>query len=470
MPLGLLYVATMLEEAGFYARVYDADSVFSRGKLRYTNTNRALNQEDYVRNLDNPKHPAWLELEAVLRRINPDHVGVSMMTPLYSAIRKTLSIIRTVIPHATILAGGPHITVLREQALACLPDIDVAFVGEAEDSIVEYARSMSGNRDLSSIQGLLFKKDGAVVITGERERIADLDALPIPRRDLLLNVSRYKSETLGLMIASRGCPFQCAFCASLPLWKRKVRLRSPESIFAELISLVESYRVKTFGFWDDTFTINKHAVIEFCRLIFKRYGSRKFSWSCLSNVNQLDDRMLRWLKKAGCRQIAIGVESGSDRILTLIKKGITTEKVRQAAALVKKHGLWLHTFFMIGFPQETEEDINRTSRFIREIKPDSINLCTFTPHPGTELYDYVIHKGLFQGHADFSIYDRISHHSMENFFVETISRETYHLLLQRLLRLTTKMSDRLTFRKLWLKSGQITVDKLLSKAKNILNR
>jgi len=468
VPLGILYLATVLDRAGYDAKVFDADSLFNNGELSYSNVNRIKSQSNYVRNLTNDNHPAWQEIRGLLTEFKPDFVGVSMMTPIFSSCKKVIEIVSETLPDAVILAGGPHVTILKENGLKCMPEVDVAFVGEAEESIVEFTQRRVSGKNWTSVKGLVYRKGDKVFFTGYRNRIHDLDALPIPKRSLLVNEFRYQRAKLGLMIASRGCPFQCAFCASVPLWKREMRRRSPQNLVKEIDYLVRNYNITSFGFWDDTFTIDKKAVIGFCRLIYKKYGSRRFKWNCLTNINCVDDDVLFWLKKAGCKTISIGIESGSDRILKLVKKNITTDQVRNVARLIKKRGFWLHTFFMVGFPYETEKDIRKTINFIKEIRPDSMNLCTFTPHPGTELYDYVVSKGMFDMGNNFSVYNNISQHSLNNFFVENMSHEKYRELLDKLIKLSEYISEGRNFRKMWLIMNRLTWEKVKHRLKRYL--
>ena len=465
--LGLLYLATSLDRAGYRAKVYDADTVFNEknSKYGYTNIGRAMSQAEYIRNLNDDNHPAWQDIKELLLREKPDFVGIGMMTAIFSSCRKVARIVRENLPDAVIMAGGAHITILLEKALEKLPEVDVGFVGEAEESIVEFADEYTGGGDWRSVKGIIFRRGGSLHFSGQRPRIENLDDLPIPDRNLIVNVSRYPRIKLASMIASRGCPFQCTFCASVPLWERKVKMRSPENLLKEIDYLVENFNISTFGFWDDTFTIDKEATIKFCRLIYRKYGRRKFNWNCLTNINCIDDKLLFWLKMAGCKTISIGVESGSDRILKLVKKGITTDSVRRAVKLIKKRRFWLLAFFMVGIPYETEEDIRKTIDFIKEIRPDSINLCTFTPHPGTELYDYVIRNGKFKVDENFTVYDHIAHHSMENFFVDGMSRERYGQLVTEILQLSTEMSKINSIHKVMLLIDRLTWEKVKRRLK-----
>ena len=468
IPLGLLYVATVLDRRGYEAVVYDADTDFYRGNIKYDNISRAMKQTEYIGNLENENHPAWIETINVLEKYRPDFVGVTMITPVYSSCQKILKLVKQRYPYATLIVGGPHVTICKDEVLRDNREVDFAFVGEAEESIIEFIEAFSSNRKFSEIKGLIYRDKDKITFTGDRPRIQNLDRLPIPNRRLLHFIDKYHKRALALMVASRGCPFSCAFCASVPLWKKLVKLRSPENVLKEVDYLVEEYGIRSFRFWDDTFTSNKRALINFCKLIENKYGSKKFRWECLTNVNCIDPEVLYHLKKSGCVVMEIGVESGSDKILRMIKKNITTSQVREVAKLIKKTGFWLHTFFMVGIPYESEEDIRRTIDFMKEIEPDSVNLCTFTPYPGTELYDYAVEKSMFKKTSDYGIYDTIGHHSNKNFFTENISKEKYLQLLEEVLTLSTSISRRLTLRKLILKRHAITPERIKHKMRTLL--
>jgi len=468
IPLGLLYIATVLDKAGYRVKVYDADTDFGGSGLAYTNVNRAESQKTYKESLNDKAHPCWDEIRRVIEEYDPDFVGVTMMTPAHSSCREVFKIVKEY-PDKVLIAGGPHVTIAGTKVMDDNPEVDFAFSGEAEYSLLGFMKILSHeSRNFSEVKGVMYREGGHVRFTGKADRINDLDELPLPDRELLHNCERYGKDKLSLMVGSRGCPFSCAFCASVPLWERKVRMRSPRNIMKELDYLVDTYGVRSFGFWDDTFTSNKRSIMEFCGLVEERYGAR-LNWDCLTNVNCLDEEVLRVLKRSGCKRVRIGVESGSDDILKKIKKNITTEQVMRAAGLIKKHGFWLHAYFMVGMPHETEEDLKKTIDFIKRLDPDSLNLCTFTPYPGTELYDYAVEQNLIKRDCDYSFYDFVGHHSTDSFFMKDIERERYRQLLDEVLILSTEITGRWTPRKLLLKARMATPDKIRRAARKVLS-
>ncbi len=468
IPNGLLGLATHISKSGYHAVVYDADTNTEDGLLTYNNKNRAESQGQYAKRIDDDTFYVWREISETISRLNPRFVGVSLMTPTLHSGLKIASIAKSL--DKTVLIGGPHVNIVGEKIIGLYRDVDFIFFGESEYTIMYFLKAFPHYEKLKTIKGLAFKRNGDFTFNGYAERIKDLDLLPFPDRGLLIYRERYAKNTLATIIASRGCPFKCDFCASVPIWGRKAVFRSPEHIVAEIKDLHDRYHIKEFKFFDDTFTIVKKNVIEFCRQLTAAYGEKYFSWLCLSHITTLNDEVIYWLKKAGCRQIHLGVETGSEKVVKLIHKGIKLSDVEKAVKLVKKHNLWVHTFFMIGIPYETEQDMDDTIDFIKKIKPDSVNLCTFTPYPGTELYSYCVEKGLLKHDDNYEIFKHIGHHSTENFFLENVSKETYRIKLKEILEVTTAMTNSVTSRKLIYRINTLTLEKVVKKIEFIFRK
>lgn len=451
ISLGLLQIATVLHRNGYHAKVYDADTSFSDSLLEYSTKNRANTHENFISNLYHEKHEVWAELRQIIKDENPDIIGVSVLTPAYNSVLKVISIVKQMRPDCTILVGGPHITITGQEMMMRNNNIDFAFSGEAEESILSFAKAYEDQGHFHNIKGLIFRNAHSIINNGPSARIEDLDSLPIPDRKLMVFSGRYSNARLAGMISSRGCPYSCQFCASVPMWGRKVLCRSAQNLLEEIDYLVKDYSITSFYFWDDTFAMNKNLVREFCEGIVRKYGKHRFRWALLTHIKTLDENVLSMLRNAGCHQLKVGVESGSDRILESIEKGIRTEDVRKAFRLIRKKCFLIHTFFMAGFPYETQEDLRKTIDFIKEIKPDSSNLCTFTPYPGTKLYNYAVEHNLLKKDLDYKIYEKIGHHSKMGYFASLIPRETYLKLLNEILEITTYFSNKMTLRKLKVK-------------------
>jgi anaerobic magnesium-protoporphyrin IX monomethyl ester cyclase len=462
VPNGILGLATYLEELGYKAAVWDADTNYDEGVLVYNNDNRANSQNNYAAALDNDDLYIWQEVRETIKNLNPDFVGITLMTPTLHSGLKVARIAKEL--GKTVIVGGPHVNIV-QHAVLDYEEIDFAFFGEGEHSLPEFLKAYPDYDQLKDIKGLGYKREDDMVMNGFADRVKVLEDFPFPDRELLVYKERYLPRDLATIMASRGCPFKCTFCASVPIWGRNTIYRSPEHIVDEIRSLHDTYHTREFRFFDDTFTVNRKKLIQVCKLLVEEFGEKYFSWWCLSTIKSLDDEVLSWLRKAGCDQVHVGVETGSARIMDRIEKGCTKDEAREAILLAKKHKMWVGTFFITGFPFEEEADIRETMEFIKEIKPDSVNLCTFTPYPGTGLYDYCIEKGLLEHDPTYDLYKHIGHHSTSNFFMDTMTQEEYGKLRDELLVLTTEISEALNYRKFMYRLKNLTMEKVIRKLK-----
>jgi len=291
-----------------------------------------------------------------------------------------------------VVAGGPHPSVKSEETLRIAYFVDFVVRGEGEISFLELVKAVEKKGSYNDIKGLSFRTNGRIHHNPAVEFIRDLDRLPYPARDLLLNKDSYTSEDMGLVMSGRGCPFECTFCSSAGVWGRHTRFRSIENVIDEMQQVQSIYGTVQFSFKDDIFTINTKRVREFCRLLKDRKLNVK--WDCNARVNLIDESMLAEIKSAGCNGIKIGIESGSDRILkNVMKKKITVAQIKHAAELIHKAGIHWTGYFMMGLPTETEQEMLQTLELMRLIKPDFASLSVYEPLPGTQLY----HTGIASG-------------------------------------------------------------------------
>jgi radical SAM superfamily enzyme YgiQ (UPF0313 family) len=353
-PLGLLYIASVLREAGHEVNL--VDTVF-------INT--------------------WQQFESSLALTNPEVVGITCMTPTVNSALRIAELAKSKYSCPVIL-GGPHATIMPESVLTDA-NVDYVIEGEGEITICELTDALQEGRDISQVAGVFYKEGNTIKRATPREPIGNLDDIPLPARDLAPN--NYFKYGRGTMIASRGCPFNCSFCQPTlrKLFGTKLRLRSPENVVSEMEHLQKSLRIKFIKFDDDTLTVNKKWVYGLCNEIENRKMGVK--WACNARVDTIDKEMLRVMKKSGCMKINFGVESGSQQILDILNKGITLEQTREAFDLCKQIGLRTHAYLMIGSPGETRETIHATADFIREIKPDDMYISITTPLPMTKLYE-----------------------------------------------------------------------------------
>jgi len=239
--------------------------------------------------------------------------------------------------------------------------------------------------------------------------------LPRPKRSSLLFVDDYKSDDLGMVMTSRGCPARCAFCCSRRLWGQNVIHRDIGDVIAEMRDIRDVYGTRHFYLVDDTFTCNKTRVAAFCDAV-KVLG---ITWSCLTRADCLTPGMLHSMKSSGCTQVKVGVESGSPAILKRLKKGVGPKQVRLAAEMLRDAGIPWVAYAMCGLPGETTEDMNATRELLNECGPDFISLAVFTPYPGTDLYDELgchnIPHHLLNHHSNRTLNGPVGSHVKEMF-------------------------------------------------------
>lgn len=293
-----------------------------------------------------------------------------------------------------VLCGGTHMNAAPDRTMRRYPFLDYGFVGEAEDSLVEFLRAEPGRRPGASgaekVDGLLFRDGDAVLATGLRPGLRDMDRLPFPAWDLLPHLpdhyrpapNSYKALPTGSIVTSRGCPEKCAFCDTSVAGVR-IRGFSPRYMVEMIREMQARYGIREIIFHDDVFTLYRKRCVEFCEMVIAE--GLRFSFSCISRVDRVDPELLALLAAAGCWQIAYGIESGSPRMLEFLKKGTTLDQVRTALSWTRKAGIRTRGYVMLGVPTETPETIRQTIEFIQGIDLDDFHCSYFTPMPGTAL-------------------------------------------------------------------------------------
>lgn len=332
-----------------------------------------------------------ISLKAAITQYSPQVVGISAVTINANNIHKVAAYVKEQHPLCKIVCGGPHPTFQYEEMLSGA-EIDAVVLKEGEETLLELVRYfVEGEGDLGSINGIAFKRADEIVLTPEREFIEDLDSLPFPARDL---VSLASYSVPGTIITSRGCPFECIFCAAGPLSGRRNRMRSPENVVNELWDAGERYDLKSWFFGDDCFSINTARCQELCQKIQQLPWPIK--WTCEGRVDTISKDLLYSMKEAGCVGIQYGVESGSAEVLKKIRKNIGPEQVIQAVKWAVDLGIRAACSFQIGLPYDTEATIMETMKFAKQLrrlakdKDPSLVTTDFavtTPLPGTSLVE-----------------------------------------------------------------------------------
>jgi len=308
---------------------------------------------------------------------------------------KVAEISKAVLPNAPVVMGGPHLNLYPAETLK-LPCVDIVVTGEGEITTKELLDRLENNGSLDVISGIGYKKEGQVCLNKSRASIEDLDIIPFPARDLTPYKKYYsifsKSGMSTYIMTSRGCPYSCTFCFHET--ERKLRVRSANNVVNEI---EECFRmgIKEFFIFDETFTVNKQRVKDICAEIVRR--KLEISFDMRTRADLISEELLISLKDAGCKRVQYGVESGSQRILNLMRKGITLEQARQAFSITKKIGIDSYADFMLAFPTETKEEMFKTISFAVELNPDFVQFAITTLYPGTELYSMAFEKGILTG-------------------------------------------------------------------------
>lgn len=363
-PLGLLYIASYLKKNSSH-EVYILDAEAER-----------LN--------DN-------ELHKRIGKINPDLVGIQVLTFTLIDVLKTISIIKNYSREIPVVLGGPHVTLFPYESLA-FDDVDYIVMGEGEFAFARLVDNLDNPEELKNIPGVGFKQNGNLSINANVEIISNLDVLPFPDRRMLPYKKYYsllsKSFPITTMMSSRGCPYRCIYCERLG---KKFRAVSAEKVVTEIEDCL-SLGIKEIFFHDDTFTVDKQRVIRICSEIKKR--NLQFSWDARARIDTVDYNLLKIMKKGGCTRISFGVESGNTEILRILRKDIDLKKTEEVFSVCRELGIETLADFMIGSPGETRVHIKDTIRFAKKLKPDYVQFSVTTPYPGTELYRMALSQGI----------------------------------------------------------------------------
>jgi len=338
-----------------------------------------------------------------IQKENPDLVGITVFSHNKQSAARTVEIIRGTRPDTFIIAGGPHVNALGARIFGDLPLIDYAFVGEAEESFPLLVKLLEkkDEKAICSVPGLIFRDNEKVTVNKNvfENDISRYDPMPY---DLLGIRDYFKGLPQGVfsrhrelvsIITSRGCPYPCTFCAASTNNGKKVRYRNVSNVIEEIEILMGKYGAREIHILDDNFTFLKKYAMSFCEnLIRKNYGIDL----ALPNgirLDRIDGELLAAMKKAGFYALSFGIESGSDETLRKINKHETTGFIRKQIGLAKKYGFRLTGTFIIGFPWETREDVNKTLQFAKSLPLDHAAFGNFTPLPGTEITENLIRAG-----------------------------------------------------------------------------
>ena len=337
----------------------------------------------------------WEKLEAIIGKEKPKLVGAHVITSTAHNDLKTFGIVKRLNKKTKTVTFGPHSTELVSETFSECEGLDYIIRGEPELTFEALVKHAFGEKiSLSSVDGLAYRAGGKIRINKDRKFIKDLDSLPLPRHDLL-PIKKYlfpfMSEGFTFVVGSRGCPFPCTFCRQPIMWKGQIRSRSPESLIEEM-KLLRRLGIKEFLFSTDTFTVDKQIVMKFCELMI-REGLNDIRWACNSRVDTIDREMAEAMKKAGCWMMALGLESGSNKILKLAKKGTTVKQNKEIVKMLDDVGIKIYGYFIIGLLGETKKTIRQTIELAKELPVTFAIFHVASPYPGTVFYKQVKERG-----------------------------------------------------------------------------
>jgi len=413
-PINLCWIAAVLREQGHDVRIWDFEV------------------EKYSSSI----------LRSRVIEFGPRILGITSMTTNIYAAARMAGTAKLADPEILIVVGGPHASALPERTLVEFPVFDVAVFGEGEETIAQVAQRIDDSDNLEGVRGSAHREGGKIKVEDARPFMNDLDKLPLPARDMLNHDIYLGASTPGLdatlhngteLFTTRGCSRKCIFCAARVTHGPKVRFRSADNVIAEIEECINRYGYNHFTIEDDTFTLNRKRLERICEGL-ARTG---VTWDCDTRVDTVDRDMLTMMAESGCRKVAFGVESGSERMLSIIKKGITLEQVRDAFRWAHEADMITTAFFMIGaHPSETLDEVNMSLKLMKEIKTDLMALAIAVPHPGTELHSIMREKGyLYSEH-----WEKFNHlHSLPSW-------RTDHFSPEELTRLQLKLYRKFFFR------------------------
>lgn len=372
-PLGIAYVAAAFEAVGCEVRIFDyIISSYSKEKLA-----------------------------GQLNDFQPDAVGAGSVTMNFFEGQRILHDVKSINPDILTMMGGPHVSFTVEETLRTYPEINVIFIGEADDTIIEFAPMIRQKDKWRNVRGLAFREGDEIVNTGRREFIVNVDRIPLPARRLL-PISRYRALGYPVsLITGRGCPHGCIFCLGRKMVGAKVRRRNPKLVLDEMEQIL-GLGFDRMNIADDLFASDAVRVKEICSGIKER--NLKFVWSAFARVDTVNQEMFDAMAAAGCDSISFGVESGNPEMLKRVRKGITLGQAKEAVRMCKQSGMLPHASFMVGLPGETRETLKQTDAFARSLDI-MFGYHYLAPFPGTTLCEKIQNYDLEILTRDWSKYD-----------------------------------------------------------------
>jgi len=372
-PYSLLQIAGVLRQQGHEVRLIDANGF----------------------NLD------WSQISELLARYTFDATIFRFTPTTFDSDMKIASLSKQLQPKAFTTAICWTMRTLPIAVLKEAPFLDFYITKEYESVTPALFEALSHGSDVREVHGIAYRDDGNIATTADPQPVTNYDGLPLPAFDLLPSLSPYHINTphgkpFTIMYASKGCPFACNFCT---VRRTSFKKRSAESILKELRYVKGHFGLRTVSFFDETFTIDKKRVVELCDGINQEKLNIK--WYCNTRVELVSRELLQKMRDGGCRGIAFGVESGSQKILDNVEKGNTVEEAEQAIKMTKQAGVKAYCSFIIGLPGEDWSTVRETIAFVKRTRPTGAQFNVAVPYPGTPMYDLAVEKGWVKPSLDW---------------------------------------------------------------------
>jgi len=370
-PLNLLYLATALRQAGHVPRIVEANA-------------QRLSDEQIV------------DAAAVFR---PDLIGVPLYTEIMAPVYRMVSRLAEAAPCVPVVLGGPHASALPDDVFLNYPQVGLVMRGESELSLPKLCQAIRDRTSLADVEGLSWRNGAEIVHNAPAGFARDLDSVGFPARDLVQDIYDAKlyytllvrQRPVDTIMTSRGCPFHCGFCYNQ---NHTYRFRSTDHVMDEIVS-IRRRGIRNIEIVDDTFTVDRDRAMEVLgRIERERLG---ISFRLKSRVNAVDKALLDAARRAGAYLIAYGCESADDAVLSRMNKRVKVSDIERAIRLTKEAGIACHTSWVLGYPGETPESIERTVEFIIRAKPATAQIALLRPYPQTQVYQEAREAGTLEG-------------------------------------------------------------------------
>lgn len=391
LPMGIAYLGSVLEKANYNVSMIDALGT-SRNQIKTSDCGtynyQGLNDDEIISKI-NPKTKIF---------------GISLMfSQEWVPHRELIKKIKKKFPHLIIVAGGEHPTAMPEYILNDCPEIDYLILGEGEFTFLELVYNLASNKNVNKVSGIAFKSKNIFINNGLSKRIAYINDIPWPAWHLF-NVECYFSSnwTMGIsrgrnmpILGTRGCPYQCTFCSNPRMWTTRYTMRNVKDVVDEIEFLIKKYNTNSIEFYDLTAIVKKEWILDFCNELDKR--NINISWQLPSGTRSeaLDFDTLSAIYRTGCDLLVYAPESGSENSLKMIKKKLKLKNLTKSAKTAVKIGHNVKINMIIGFPHETYKDVFKSIFYgikMALIGVHDCNYATFTPYPGSEVYDELLNN------------------------------------------------------------------------------